>query len=276
MSVAKRIMAKLNQWEFVDNRDGGSSGWRPADLKLIIDKKPVLEKLLSKSPVNFNLYFVMYSDLLPGNQEGLVVKEKKLFRTLPKRLRKQLEHSRQNAVTVFIDGLGNAVGINGNLPPTPWIITHSIAHVILKVLRTDSRYHYYLLLEKALAKIFLAMYGLSAISTPNPNDNEHIRKFMEDAFTFRSARSRRIRDDYEGWHELLTQYIITGKVRTNKKLPKRAWDLKNPNNKRKDDDAETDRKENEIWLSYRNEFQQAVKTIFDKALSDAKGKIFIV
>jgi len=53
------------------------------------------------------------------------------------------------------------------------------------------------------------------------------RKFFEEIGTFRSARNKKLREDFEFLNEVIAQYIITGKITFNpipqKIVLKKAW-----------------------------------------------------
>jgi len=46
----------------------------------------------------------------------------------------------------------------------------------------------------------------------NRDNEKKLRDFMQTVGTFKSARDRKIRNYFEFYYELLTQYIITGKI----------------------------------------------------------------
>ena len=253
MNVDKRlkITAKLKSWDVLGNKaiddinpqyylDGG---WRQKDLDVLYKDNLRLKRYLDKSKIPFNLYFTAYKDeaqirRIEKFEEG-PVKYKYAKIVIP-----DLPAKDDSAINIILRGMGNLVGKEGNLPPTPWIAVHWIAHGIMKSRGLDNKIY------GKLEDVLVDMVDLDDSGYIHKREQSKI-DFMHDVFTFRAARKDKIRNMYEGWHDLMAQYIITGKIKLNNRQA-------------------------EIWGTDVEQFTQHVEHVFKKAIKKAIGRYFIV
>ena len=307
---AKKVIAKLKTWELLDERhffpaDRRSGiGWRLKDLNLIQKGKSKLEKLLSKSPMNFNIYFLLTPlerGDLPENKTESPLKWGKINKVLRRAGLDDDIPKDNSAVNIVLTGLGEEVGFADNLPPTPWIITHWIAHGVMKgdsdVLGVPDyedntgfiRHLNGLVIDYVMD---MAKNPWDEDDEPEEYDEWEERKnsgelyyyeagddasdgqatetafnFQKAAFTFRSARTGKLRNGYEGWYELMAQYIIEGKVRLKKNLDRDGMYFG-------EEYVDFDK---EKWKSsIRSEMKARLEMELELILSEAKGYYFIV
>jgi len=126
------------------------------------------------------------------------------------------------------------------VPMTPWIMAHRLAHAMARGKWQGGRdINEYSEAERSIndtvADILKTSYGYTPPSTDKyGNDRtstvryEKIRKkFFEEIGTFRSARNKKLRADFEFLNEVIAQYIITGKITFNpipqKIILTKAW-----------------------------------------------------
>ena len=269
-TIGQEVVAKLGTWRILG--EGGRAkaweSWRKRDLALIYENKDKIKKFLSRSQYRFNVY------ILAGELEGM---ERNHVEEGPIDLRylrhllsvngyKERIGDNPKSINVILRGIGNAVGKQGNIPPTPWIVVHWIAHGVLKSSLTI--YHH---LRDALREHILeCIFDLEDISVrkhlTDPTD------LMSRMFTFKSARRGILRNSNEGWHDLMVQFIVEGRIRLAKDLGEEG--LTPPG--LFDDKSKKLMPDREAYKDSVGEFKREVESIFDKALRRAVGRHFII
>ena len=130
------------------------------------------------------------------------------------------------------------------VPMTPWIMAHRLAHAMARMTgmsgnRTISEYSE---AERSINEVVNTIlqdeYGYRGPTKRGSYRDEREaqsfrrfeilrRKFFEEIGTFRSARNKKLREDFEFLNEVIAQYIITGKITFNpipqKIVLKKAW-----------------------------------------------------
>ena len=282
---AAQVLARLKSWDFIGTKedfepvadDGGdvNRGWRQKDLQLLEKRNLDVRKMLSKSPFDFSLYFVLDKEVNAvmrkwGPSEAPLREEHK------RGIREDLSSlggghdlpEDRSAINVVLTGMGNTFGKEDNLPPTPWIVVHWIAHGVMKTkgggnfLEAD-RYDTYNKAWEILADAYAdAAVGVDRRDVKSPfvfvpgwkSYKKEMLGFMHRALTFRAARKGLGRDPWELLHDLLAQYIVKGRVKTNAELGGSFQ-----------------------WNSAgRKRFESRMEDLFDMALKSAKGKTFVV
>ncbi len=179
----------------------------------------------------FNLYFVNSKEADKFTEVGVVTLDW---------LKQNLGDEVYNAVAPNIDNDAiNVVFINNkgveNMPMTPWIMAHRIAHALGRTGGSRKRqiqtydtvsdtifnvtgqimdYYGYTSMPDSEREHMNRRYGYSNADSKNSRRNELILKHLfTQVCTFRSARKNEIRDWFEVLHELFAQYITTGNIK---------------------------------------------------------------
>lgn len=195
----------------VGNWERNSSFRRPMDRKLLTSPKGQA-KLIHKwqrTVVPFSLWFVNSPEAGRHKEVGEVT-EQWLATNLPTTL-PQLQ-LRDNAVNVIYTNNSGAEW----MPMTAWVAAHRFAHVIRALPEFEQMRD---MVFRALTRILVNAYGQTQ---PQRYDferrevfNRMMTKFCEMIGTFKSARNKQIRNQYEFVYELVAQYMITGTIRFN-------------------------------------------------------------
>ena len=258
-----------------DGEDDTFSGFRERELRVLQRTNVKLARMLSRNKTKFRLFFAIdesvSSALDYDLDEGLVT-----YGSMQRALTEfgvpahRLPKEDRSAVNVIFRGLGDGFNQRDNLPPTPWIVIHWIAHGVMKTGTAADSAASYNAVQDTLTDAISSLYG---IYTPRGNEGINIkddagRDFMHSAFTFRSARKRMLRSWWEGIHELFAEWLSTGSVR---------W---------KTPAQEIGRKPNKGFLCCepRDEYigeimDDMVKKLgraFENVLADAKGSWYVV
>jgi len=112
------------------------------------------------------------------------------------------------------------------MPMTPWTMAHRLGHAMARTHASmrgkhSSTTHFFEQLRgsvsKLLKEILTVAYGTNLRGSSN--DTKITKELCYALGTFKSARDRNIRNDFEFMLELFAQCIITGKVTLNSNLP---------------------------------------------------------
>ena len=117
------------------------------------------------------------------------------------------------------------------IPLTPWVIAHRFAHALARVKGMGGKNWQYEELRKTVNKMVSTIAKEVYNSTQPPqsygNDYGRTARYQKIRLqvchalgTMKSARDRNIRQEFELVNELIAQYIIEGKIKLNRELPK--------------------------------------------------------
>lgn len=175
----------------------------------------------SHSPVPFSLYFWQSSN--PNYDltafQGLVTTEWLHQRLGDETANAILAQTSEDAVTVvFTNNLSDDYKIGLN---SPWIVAHRIAHAMVGDSNTAEASRVIQLMKSFLKGVLTVGYGCEW-----PNDESYYSRLISDDYyeaygqlmghtigTMRSAREGKLVTAYEWFHETVTQFIMTGRVR---------------------------------------------------------------
>lgn len=169
------------------------------------------------------------------------------------------------------------------IPATPWTLAHRFGHALARKQGMGLRNQAYMNIQKTVDGLFDSVgklvYGRSARDSYS-NDIATLRKYRRELAnalgTFKSARDRNLRADFEFVNEIIAQFIITGEVKLNKQLPrvlpmKYVWGKpsgywsRNLSQEQKDDlENILYQKESELWYD------------IDSAVKDSVGNIYVM
>ena len=202
--------------EFEEDEDGVWTGYSKRELRVIQGTNVKLARMLSKSKLKFRIFFVLdtdAADYLSEYSEGCINYSQLKMDLL--RYKLNVPKKGADSINVVLRGMGTAFKERENLPPTPWIVIHWIAHGVMKDDNDNSRY--YTEIQNDVNDLLYAMYGIEPHKRLGP---EYATEFFKHIFTFRSARKRLIRNIPEGAHDAMVEYITRGDIRYKKPPPK--------------------------------------------------------
>lgn len=264
-----------------------SRGYDKASEKLLTNPAYVEKVKLkwSKADQYFDLYFVK----MKGNSKFSEIGE--VMPDFVKDTMKLNIPQRGDRITViFVNNVGDE-----KVPLTAWIIAHRFAHALTKKHQSvqdftgdkNVRNSDYEQIDQTVDRMVnwvskyvygertddTWMYSQQGADVPLKK-----RKIMETLGTFKSAREGNLRQDFEMVNELIAQYIITGKVTLNKKLPKmiplkKAWGRPSRSlyKKQTQDHINDEYIEDQI-----NDFELQIAGYIEEALMNAEGRVFVM
>lgn len=170
------------------------------------------------------------------------------------------------------------------IPATPWTLAHRFGHALARKEGIGLRNEGYNNIRKTVENLFDSVgklvYGRSSKDTYATIDQVSLRKYRRELAhalgTFKSARDRNLRADFEFTNEIIAQFIITGNVKLNRELPRvlplrYVWGKpsgywsKQLNQEQKDDlENILYTKESELWYD------------INSIISDAVGNIYVM
>lgn len=241
-------------------------GFSKQDAGILNNPKAVekIHKKWSNTKENFDFYFVRqpkaYKQFAIGEVSAEWVKDK---------LNLDVQPNEDSITVIFTNNIGDQ-----GVPMTAFIIAHRLGHAI----RNDRIFDYYLAqeIEKDFKGLLKNIYNYSGDSYWDFDNN--LKALVYAVATMRSARQRNLRNFAEFTHEILAQYIITGKVKFNP-IPKfllvknhMAWGnpVKQGLNSRLDDEKMAEW--NEVLQGYADKYEHYI----DSVLMGLVGKIFVM
>lgn len=250
--------------------------YSPQDTGILENPKAVekIHRSWSNSKNDFELYFVRSWKASRHVEEGMVSPEwvkENLGVEIP---------AKEDAITVIFT---NNTGAE-KIPMTAWAIAHRLGHAI----RMDRTFeeHFRKEIDRDFKEILEYVYGVQNRYSQRPwdasaverNTIERYRKALFSAVgKMRSARENNLRNSDEFVHELVAQYIVTGKIEFND-LPRRlvvdrrmAWGRPNYRTLGMVDEVAYG-EYNEMLHSHASKYEYNLDSVF----SGLEGKIFVM
>jgi len=172
------------------------------------------------------------------------------------------------------------------IPATPWTLAHRFGHALARVQGLGRSNDQYESIVQAVDRLFGTIaedvYGtdISERKFYNPAlsaQNRKIRRELGHALgTFKSARDRRLRADFEFVNEIIAQYIITGKIKLNRDFPRvlpLRYSWGQPTGNLRKQLSEEDKADLDNYLS---NMERELEYHVDDALNAAIGDIFVM
>jgi hypothetical protein len=172
------------------------------------------------------------------------------------------------------------------IPATPWTLAHRFGHALASVQGLGRSNDQYESIVQAVDRLFETIArdvyrtDISERTFYNPAlgaQNRKIRRELGHALgTFKSARDRRLRADFEFVNEIIAQYIITGKVKLNHEFPRvlpLRYSWGKPSGKWRKQLSEEDKADLDNYLS---NMERELEYHIDDALNEAIGDIFVM
>jgi hypothetical protein len=167
------------------------------------------------------------------------------------------------------------------IPATPWTLAHRFGHALARRDGMALKNQAYENLRKTIEELFDSVgkivYGRTTkdyYSTNNTSLRKYRKELAHALGTFKSARNRNLRADFEFTNEIIAQFIITGDVKLNREFPRvlpliYAWGKpsgyysKSLSQEQKDDlENILDIKESELRYDISNVISDAVGNIY--------------
>lgn len=255
-----------------------NSSFGTQDRKLLNAPKAIAKmKAMWKYPedVDFNIMLINNVEARNWTEEGIVERDR-LAQMFPKTITEIEPLIRSDQVNIlYTNNKGSE-----RVPMTGWIMAHRYGHALM---RGGKSYYFkeaHEVLDRYLTDVMVG-YGINSGSSQNRFssgyaartpmlENPITVKLAQEIFTFRAAREKNLRNSHEALHELLAQFMITGKIGINP-LPRQIkWKNGYYHYKLDDQDYKQDCHNLEHDLTY--ELQQ----YFETAIHGSVGKILVM
>lgn len=242
-------------------------GYNYQDTGILENPKAVdkIHRSWSNSKSEFEFYFVRSYKASKHVEVGEVSSE-----WVKENIGLEIE-SKEGAITVvFTNNTGTE-----KIPMTAWAIAHRFGHAI----RRDKTFERYMSEEvmKDFNEILEYVYGIKSHSSDWSQREKYRKAIFLAVGKMKSARENKLVNSYEFIHELVAQYIVTGKVEFND-LPnplivsrRMAWGRPN-NDTRRVVDQTAYVEYNEMLKSHSLKYEYNLDTIFN----GLEGKIFVM
>lgn len=203
----------INQFQLVGD-------WSPKAPKRGFDKPSIgiltspkgvqkIRNMWSKTEVDFDMYFVRQANAMKFLQIGEVDSD-----WLKTNLNIDLQPNPEAVTILFTQNLGNE-----KVPMTAWTIGHRAGHAFARGNGYTSKCYqaFTQMVRNKLSELFESVYGSRIPSQNFGSDDSSAQKklhYIAQALgSMKSARDGKLRDYGEFVHELIGQYIISGKIR---------------------------------------------------------------
>ncbi len=255
-----------------------NSSYGTQDRKLLTAPKAVAKiKAMWKYPedVDFNILLINNAEARNWFEEGIVERDK-LATMFPKTIAEIEPLIRSDQVNILYTNNKGAERV----PMTGWIMAHRYGHALMR----GGKSHYFVeahqVLDRYLTDLMEA-YGVrsnssqsrfsSGYQSKTPTlENPITIKLAQEIFTFRAAREKNLRNPHEALHELLAQFMITGKIGINP-LPRQfKWKNGFYRYQLSDEDYKQDCHTIEHDLTYE------LQSYFETAMHYSVGKILVM
>ena len=259
-------LSKLNEWKLLGgwgkehpDEYTGKQRFPERSHNVLLKNKPKLDAVLSKSPYDFNIFFLRRGrkekrkwHILSSGDEGFLDGRSALAFMREENVDVDALRWRKSINFIF---LGTGIDSN-NLPPTPWIVLHWMAHALTagadgtshdKNEYTDAmstlgmwkevgaliedayvtdvdNIKNWGFMEREAYNVVLDLDDMGADFQPHPRTSAFLlNDFFPAVFTFRSARDKKMVTIEEGVQDLFTQFIWNGRKGIEVKSPSKIF-----------------------------------------------------
>lgn len=195
-------------------------GWDKKSVKILTSEKGVekIKQQWKKTNETFDMYLLRQPNAKNYLQHGEVTKE-----WVQENLNINIPFNENNISVIFTSNIGD-----NKIPMTGWILAHRFGHAISK---TQEFGHFHYELHQFMAQLLKEIYNKKVkwrnigIGYPETafEDHELLRLLAQNLGTMKSAREGKIARIYEFTYDLISQYIITGKVVFQPKLARQIY-----------------------------------------------------
>jgi hypothetical protein len=214
--------APVGDYQTFGNFDKSHSFRHATDRKMVSSEKAIrnVRNKFGKTPYNFNLYFVNK----PGASKFLEygkVNNDWVAKNLGKDVAQAIQNGKEADDSINIIYTNNSAA--DRVPMTPWTMAHRFSHAVDRINGSGGQNYAYREFQKHLHDQMeqIMQYYSSNFSLKRDYSsygertkrNEQAAVYLFNFMgNFKSARDKNIRNMQEITHELLAQYIITGKI----------------------------------------------------------------
>lgn len=269
---------KLGQW----GDDDPKRSYDKKSLGILNSEKGVakIRKQWKKTESTFDMYFVRSRKQMASDLKGRGAEVDQDW--IDENLDVKLEANPSNISVVYLGNVGSP-----KEPMTGWILAHRFGHAIYQTTEWQNFVHE---LHRYLAEVANDVYEKKVYWHSNQRydrnqqypyvrfeDQDILRILAQHMGTMKSARQGKIATLYEFGYELLSQYIVSGKVRFNDKLPhalttRGPWGrLQHHGNSKATQQAKSDM---EHYI--KNTVQETLEYYLDDMLRSFEGRIFVI
>jgi hypothetical protein len=262
----------IDNFQTIGNWDKGSSFTSPVDRKLLTNPNAVqkIKDKFANTKFHFDMYFVNTKEARHYTEEGEVSEQ-----FIRDNLKLDTPINHDNITVFYTNNKGDQ-----KVMATAWIIAHRFGHAIrrldgYKTLNNEVNEIIQRVIEEAYGR---RLQRSSAFATlgDGPTDAKILKNFAQLVGTFKSARDKNLRNFPEFYHELLAQYITTGKISFNplpKYIPvKYAWGRPSEGLR-----STVNEHDIEYYSGYMDSLANDVYPDYaDECLRECQGRIFVM
>jgi hypothetical protein len=216
--------APINDLQLLGNWDNDKrQGWDKPSQKILKSEKGLqrLKRLWNKTEENFDIYLLKDKNVHNFVELGQVDPE-----FIKDKLGLELDINPDNITVIYTNNKGAE-----RMPATPWTLAHRFGHALARKKGMREEYGSYAQLHKYVEEFFeeVAQFVYNKnIKTKQKygysddfiNIQQIKRQLGHVLGTFKSARDKNLRNQFEFTNEIIAQYLITGEISLNRQLPK--------------------------------------------------------
>lgn len=242
------------EWEPKNKR---AYGWSRKDMAILTNPNAIkkIHKKWSNTLHSFDLYFVKSKIAYQFKEVGEVTPE-----WVKKRLQLDIDPNPGSITVIFTQNTGNE-----KIPMTAWAIAHRMAHSIKN--EQNFKEKFFDEVKRDFEEILTNVYLGNFLDTTKKE--RYLKYLAYEVGTMRSTRQKKLVTFYEFIHELVAQFIITGRIKFNP-LPSI---IKSGGTILKSSISDYELKE---WNFMLQNHSQKYELTLDDSFSRMEGKMFLV
>lgn len=205
----------IDNYKTIGDFSKNSSISSPVDRALLTHPKAIekIKKQWQKTPYNFDIFVINDPRVNKYDFREVGEVNESFVREQLKLTPEEVPINSDNITILFINNRATE-----KVPLSGWVMAHRLGHAIARS-NNDQWNDFIFYLRKTFDDILKNIYGIDTKRSWNEIDNvkkEKILKYVAQQLgTMKSARDNNLRNWNEFGHELLAQYIITGKIKFN-------------------------------------------------------------
>lgn len=265
----------IASYKTIGNFDKGSSFRSPVDRRLLTSPKAIekITRQWEQTPYDFALYFMNDKRVNKAEFREVGNVDMNYVRNKMKLTPEEFPDPNQGEITIIFT---NNTGDEWKMA-SGWILAHRVGHVLARSGgAVNIEWNEF---TKELSNIFdrllLDVYGIDLRAMERGKKDKVLKYVAQSLGTMKSARDSNLRNWFEFAHELLAQYMITGKITFNP-LPQQivtglaGWGRKETRGVR---DTVAQTMYNNHDLEY---YTEGLQNYLDNVLDRAVGQIFVM
>lgn len=236
-------------------------GWSKQDTGILTNPTAVekIHKKWSNTSQNFDFYFLKSKDAYKFREIGEVTPE-----WILENLKVDIQPSDESITVIFTQNTGTE-----KIPMTAWAIAHRLSHA----LRLESNFNknFYNSVIQDFKYLLEYAYNINVLKSDQNylRDQSILKSLAHSVGTMRSARQKNLVTFNEFIHELVAQWITTGKIKFNSLPSKLTIGRKFVGTISSNYELE---EWNNVLENFADKYESELKFVFSKL----KGKIFVM